>query len=200
MGWITAGNQSFPNRQRQWEEEAGRFFENPEDDGQNFDPDSLNYWRNYIPTWIGNLFIGSAYLPPSTTGTNNNVWGEQRNSLFTSNAYAFAIESNSRTYLPGQSLHVVDDNSSFGGSSYIYNEAGETSILLGLESGLPFLQGWSPTTKPAGTNQARYGVSGNAQRWNFPDRYLNPSRQIVPEILGNGTFSDSGETAGGIRS
>ena len=59
LGWITAGNQSFPNRQRQWEEEAGRFFEDPVGDNQNFDPDSLNYWRNYIPTWIGNLIVGS---------------------------------------------------------------------------------------------------------------------------------------------
>tara|TARA_R100001509_G_scaffold47680_1_gene25833 strand:+ start:1469 stop:6787 length:5319 start_codon:yes stop_codon:yes gene_type:complete len=198
LGWITAGNQSFPNRRRQWEDEVGRYFEDPGDAGQNFDPDSLNYWNSYIPTWIGNVFIGAAYLPPSNTATNTSVWGEQRNTLFTSNAYTFAIESNSKTYLPGQSLYVVDDNSSFGGASYIYNEAGETSILLGLESGLPFLQGWAPVTRPAGNNQERYGVSERAQKWNFPDRYLNPSEQIVPEILGNGTFSEAfGETAGG---
>lgn len=198
LGWITAGNQSFPNRQRQWDDEVRRFFNPPGDTGQNFSPDSENYWNSYIPTWIGNVFIGAAYLPPERTGTSKKLWAEQRNSKFSSNQYAFAIESNSKTYLPGQSLYVVDDNSSFGGSSYIYNEAGETSILLGLESGLPFLQGWSGLDRPEGTDQEKYGVNEKAQAWNFPDRYLNPSRQIVPEILGNKPFgTPTGETAGG---
>lgn len=57
----------------------------------------------------------------------------------------FAIQPDSKAYLPGLRRLKTDASAGFSGATYLLNNIGETAIALGLISGLPTLSGFHPS-------------------------------------------------------
>ena len=70
------------------------------------------------------------------------AYSTPRNSQFT-----FVLDPGSKTYLPGQRNLKTTESSSFKGAQYIFNRGGESSMVMGLVSGLPHLKGLVPKKK-----------------------------------------------------
>lgn len=79
----------------------------------------------------------------------------------------FAVHPKSITYLPGHTQLEVGSGTSFHGVKYLLNFGGESSIAVGLTSGLPALRGYKQST--LGTILG----SGNTYAWNSRGVYLN---------------------------
>ena len=97
-------------------------------------PDSMN----------GNIFVGARYFLP------NNASDVKNPTEFLSNLQTiFTIAPESATYISGLTFLKNISATAFKGSSYIVNNAGESGIMIGLDSGLPVLYGfgddnWNP--------------------------------------------------------
>lgn len=98
------------------------------------------------------------------------------------NQFLFATDPGSKTYLPGLKNLRTPESSSFKGAQYIFNRGGETSIVMGLVSGLPHLKGIVPFRANAGeyepfyTGAADGGITGpyNIAAWGDEDKFLFP--------------------------
>lgn len=137
--------------------------------GNTFDPDqedSSNGISNHlrIKAMVTSVLFASAYLEPKNI-TNPNVHDAGANLSNTNST--FVLKPESITYLPGH-LHLkTDGGTSFHGVHYLYNFAGETEIVIGLESGLPALYSWNTS--------GLQGATGGRLPWYAPNGYLNPT-------------------------
>ena len=126
------------------------------------------------------MFVGSAYVNPyDCLQTNHIIKGgdEKRPTLYnrlnwkwgggsqddeyvavtsntTGNLLNLVISPKSLTYIEDNSTTKLQNSNSFLGATFIYNRGGESSILIGLESGLPLLKGHLPNFTEKGDRMA----------------------------------------------
>lgn len=86
---------------------------------------------------LGNIFIGAKYWSPSNASDVRNP-----TQYLTNIQTVFTIAPESATYISGLSFLKNISATGFKGSSYIVNNAGESGIMIGLDSGLPALYGF----------------------------------------------------------
>ena len=144
------------------------------------------------------MFIGSAYVNPyDCLVTNHIIKGpdskypgvsvdvnseyadftditDHISSTKTGNFLNLTISPKSLTYIEGDSTTKLYNSNAFMGASFIYNRGGESSILIGLTSGLPYLRGHLPRWEQwDGDNSESYGFAGLTQ-WSAPQNYYFP--------------------------
>ena len=104
------------------------------------------------------------------------------------NQFTFVIDPGSKTYLPGLRNLKTAESSSFKGAQYIFNRGGESSIVMGLVSGLPHLKGLVPWRSAAaeyepwyhegtfngGPKAGPYNIAawGDENKFLFPDAWV----------------------------
>jgi len=178
-----------------------------------------------IRSWRGQVNVASAYLSPGKAMASQSVikgggnkgpgpyfdpysakayWNNNSFNLLKQNFWIYALDPNSKKYVQGKVNNSVPDAASFQGASILYNRGGESSLALGLISGLPRLKGLRPFL---GTNYSSLidldielqGISnellkwGDDQYWCFPDASRIPSHSGIPAYmwyLANGDVTD----------
>ena len=134
----------------------------PDDVAQLDDLSERNARRYRIRSFYTGVYIAAGYYSPKDVikfseiivGGANRIAPRQEwdtslanldnDSFITNNQFLFMFESGSKKYLPGLRNLKIAESASFLGAQYIYNRGGESSIALGLVSGLPHLRGVQP--------------------------------------------------------
>lgn len=107
------------------------------------DPDNANVWGP--SSAYGYLMVAAKYNQIGTPGVDVgtaalNIPGNQE--LLNSYQSVFSIDPDSASYLAGLSFLKNSSSTGFKGATYIVNNSGESSIVLGLKSGIPPLYGY----------------------------------------------------------
>ena len=151
-----------------------------------------------VRAYFTGMFIGTAYVNPYTCLTTNHIIkgadtkfaGESASinseyasdtniidnvsSTKTGNFLNLTIAPKSLTYIEGDSTTKLYNSNAFMGATFIYNRGGESSILIGLTSGLPYLRGHLPRWNEwAGDTSTSYSFAGLTQ-WSAPQNYYFP--------------------------
>ena len=93
---------------------------------------------------FGLLMVAAKYSMPGTAGVDFGVpsFGPNGNQEYLgANQTIFSLDPDSASYLAGLSILKNSSSSAFKGATYLLNLAGESSIVLGLKSGIPPLHG-----------------------------------------------------------
>ena len=144
-----------------------------------------------IKNWRTSVYVAAKYIEPGEIfhadvvkggdhrGQTNFFWN---NYNAKNNQFVFRIDPKSRIYGPGLSNIEVPESTSFKGASVLYNRGGESSIVLGLESGLPHLRGLLKTTDSWWVGPVQ-GTSHNLVKWGDEIEYLFPDAFYYREKL-----------------
>ena len=92
----------------------------------------------------GLLMVAAKYNIPGTAGVDygvSNLGATGNQSYLGANQTIFPLDPDSASYLAGLSILKNSSSTAFKGATYLLNLAGESSIVLGLKSGIPPLQG-----------------------------------------------------------
>lgn len=150
-----------------------------------------------VRAYFTGMFIGTAYVNPyDCLQTSHIIKGNDRKnsnsavyvnsdwqdasefsgitSTKTGNLLNLKISPKSSTYIEGNSTTKLHNANAFLGATFLYNRGGESSILIGLESGLPLLRGHLPRFEAwngEGLNYSFHGLSrwSESQFFYFPD-------------------------------
>ena len=103
-----------------------------------------------VRAWVTSLMVANVYSYPNsalvdvgaTVGTGAYIKAQD---LFETGNNILMVDEESKSYLPGRRNLRDEKGSSFKGANYLLNALGETSIALGLKSGLPALSGFHPS-------------------------------------------------------
>lgn len=153
--------------------------------------------KKRVRAFFTGVFIGTAYVNPYEVVTTehfikggDNKWGTNAGNWFINrfhkaedygetafnatghtNQFNFVVSSGSASYLTGNSTTKVQDASAFSGAQLIYNGGGESTMLIGLESGLPALRGHLPNLNPSASGSFQFGFTrwGESYQYLFPD-------------------------------
>jgi hypothetical protein len=97
------------------------------------------------PSAYGLLMVAAKYSPPGASGANDygvSVAGVTGNQSYLGvNQTIFPLDPDSASYLAGMSILKNSSSTAFKGATYLLNLSGESSIVLGLKSGIPPLRG-----------------------------------------------------------
>ena len=96
---------------------------------------SLMFANRYFPVTNGQADVG-AHLGSGPHIRAQDILPKQA---------IFALQPDSKAYLPGLTRLKDDTSSGFSSANYLLNNIGETAIALGLVSGLPTLSGFHPS-------------------------------------------------------
>jgi hypothetical protein len=172
-----------------------------------------------VRAWFTSVMVGTTYLSPSAVlnGFSNIKGGDYKGHVgapsttlnrfyqedIDDNALVLAVEPNGATYLPGLSLFESKDVTSFKGSSYLYNQAGESCAVFSLISGLPSLRGHSPNLINS-ADGTRYGLTrwGEGNRWLYPDAAIDgvpKSYQLYGVGYGTDAYNANGYSPTSFR-
>jgi len=113
-------------------------------DSDNEDGDTSVY---SVEAAFGYLMVAAKYNMPGSTAANdvgislqnNNVTGNQTS--LGANQTIFPLDPDSASYLAGLSILKNSSSTAFKGAPYLLNLSGESSIVIGLKSGIPPLAG-----------------------------------------------------------
>ncbi len=119
------------------------------------------------------------------------------------NLLHLVVAPKSITYVGSNSITKIDNATSFSGATYIYNKGGESSILVGMVSGLPTLRGHIKEAFRFDEDKFHYyGLT----RWDEPWQYLFPDAAdesherngatLAYQRLGQNVFDSSYDTTG----
>jgi hypothetical protein len=92
----------------------------------------------------GLLMVAAKYNMPGTAGVDygvNQNGADGNQSYLGANQTIFPLDPDSASYLAGLSILKNSSSTAFKGATYLLNLAGESSIVLGLKSGIPPLRG-----------------------------------------------------------
>jgi hypothetical protein len=141
------------------------------DIGNTYDPDS-SVDIDSIPSNLkikkfvtSVMLAGAYYRPGDLTSVDEFQTPYYKAPYFDNISSVYAIKPKSVTYLPGHLNVEITGGSGFHGAKYLYNFGGESSIAVGLESGLPLLTGWSANSELTSAS--------NRLTWYIPGGYLN---------------------------
>ena len=171
------------------------------------DVSELRARRYRIRQWRGGAYIACAHYYPEDIYKHSeiivggdhrkdtdNPWGagnyvdgygfdfKDTHARPNNNQFLFATDPGSKTYLPGLKNLRTPESSSFKGAQYIFNRGGESSIVLGLVSGLPHLKGLVPKREVAAKYEPFYTGAGsgaeygpyNIAAWGDENKFLFP--------------------------
>jgi len=175
-----------------------------------------------VRSFKGQVNVASAYLSPGEAMASQSVikggankgpgpyfntdygkvhWQHSGFKLKKQNFWIYALDPNSKKYVQGKVNNSVPDAASFQGASILYNRGGESSLALGLISGLPRLKGLRPFFSDiVGTEDLEvHGWStellkwGDDNNWCFPDACRIPGNTGIPPYIwyeNNGDVQD----------
>lgn len=179
------------------------------------DPGEIRATELMVRKWKGQVNIASTYLRPGQAMRSTSVikgggfvsdadtfaetirgnWNWNDEEYDRQNFWNFALDPSSKKYVQGKVNNTIADTNSFHGASIFYNRGGESSLALGLMSGLPHLKGVKPAMGSAGPYDSIMGGTGfpnnNAfdivrwgrdDKWCFPDACKIPSTRIPSEF------------------
>ena len=120
-------------------------------------PDQDNYDILGPSIMYGSVLVGAKYWAPGNSNTDVGTTGLYSNPGVDSGAVRqdqllspfqsiFTIAPESATYVAGLSFLKNISSTAFKGASYLVNNSGESSIAIGLSSGLPALTGYGLNT------------------------------------------------------
>lgn len=95
---------------------------------------------------------------------------------------ALVIANKSISYIPGNTIAKSFNSGAFQGATFVYNNGGETSILIGLESGLPLLRGHLPGIEKM-DEVDKYHYMG-LTRWSESQNYYFPDAPDTSHGMG----------------
>tara|TARA_R110002012_G_scaffold5799_4_gene26905 strand:+ start:2458 stop:8340 length:5883 start_codon:yes stop_codon:yes gene_type:complete len=169
-----------------------------------------------VRAFKGQVNVAAGYLPPGVAmgapsvikggSTKGSAFGDGASSFsFTSvrgnwtwsggeyqreNFWMYAIDPGSKKYVRGKVNNSVPDSSSFQGASILYNRGGESSLAIGLVSGLPHLKGVRASISNTdggdygflmGMNQSSWeNLSKDIVQWSDDNHYLFPDAPKIP--------------------
>jgi hypothetical protein len=111
----------------------------------NYDNTSVDSSVYSTPSAFGLLMVAAKYSPPGASGANDygvSVAGVTGNQSYLGvNQTIFPLDPDSASYLAGMSILKNSSSTAFKGATYLLNLSGESSIVLGLKSGIPPLRG-----------------------------------------------------------
>ena len=124
---------------------------------------------------FGLLMVAAKYSMPGTAGVDYGLssFGPNGNqSYLGANQTIFPLDPDSATYLAGMSILKNSSSTAFKGATYLLNLAGESSIVLGLKSGVPPLHG---------TNEFSYHGPDYSvlKKVNVSEKYSRPNIYIA---------------------
>lgn len=94
---------------------------------------------------IGQPGIDSGVNNEVATGLSSSIQAYGNQNILTNLQTVFSLDPDSASYLAGLSFLKNSSATGFKGAPYIVNNSGESSILLGLRSGIPPLFGYNST-------------------------------------------------------
>lgn len=158
------------------------------------DADKLRAQDLMIKNWRTSVYIAAKYIKPGQVfrhldvvkgGSNRqyfNFWSEA--TPIPNTQLLFRLDPKSKIYARGQTNIEIPESTSFKGASVLYNRGGESSIVLGLDSGLPHLKGFrkftanywgaGPGNCPDGISGCTSGTSWDLVKWGDDNKYLFP--------------------------
>ncbi len=98
---------------------------------------------------FGLLMVAAKYNLPGTAGVDFGIAvgeADGNQSSLGANQTIFPLDPDSASYLAGMSILKNSSSTAFKGATYLLNLAGESSIVLGLKSGIPPLWGTNKYT------------------------------------------------------
>ena len=103
-----------------------------------------------IKAFVTSAFLAAGYFEPraATYSGQFNLTNEVSRNFLSNIQTIYTIHPKSRTYLPGHTMLNQEESGGFHGAGYLLNFAGESSIALGLASGLPMLSGYQNNVGP----------------------------------------------------
>ena len=185
---------------------------------QKDDADAQNKVRDdalRIKQWRTSVNLAASYIKPgaitgvievvkggSTRGTGwNRHWDNGQ--FLPANQWIFRIDPRSRIYAQGQANIEVPESTSFSGAQLLYNRAGESSIAIGLTSGLPHLKGlrlYSSQYLSAGPEN---GTAWDIVKWGDATNFLFPDSfywsKLPDHFEDNTNFADLEEARKAYR-
>lgn len=105
-------------------------------------PSSSNYDVWGPTSMYGYVFVGAKYWGLGNTNTEFQKFGSNSDVILNPYQSIFTIAPESATYVQGLTFLKNISATAFKGASYIVNNSGESSIVLGMTSGLPALRGY----------------------------------------------------------
>jgi hypothetical protein len=108
----------------------------------NYDEDDPRVFG--VENAYGFLMVAAKYNMPGTTGVDYGVaigTADGNQSFLGANQTIFPLDPDSASYLAGMSILKNSSSTAFKGATYLVNLSGESSIVLGLKSGIPPLKG-----------------------------------------------------------
>ena len=116
----------------------------------NYDQSSAEEYAQWGPkSAIGMLMVAAKYSKPGTTGIDSGYFGTNGylgyQDFLGANQTIFPLDPDSASYLGGLSILKNSSSTAFKGATYLLNLSGESSIVLGLKSGIPPLVGLNST-------------------------------------------------------
>jgi hypothetical protein len=136
-----------------------------------------------IKAFVTSVLLANAYYKPSDFKNSNlfNYYSQEDKGWLSDTNTVFAVKSDSITYLPGHQNLDVSKGSGFHGVDYLLNFSGESSIAIGLESGLPMLTGWLENYTPSSSG-TQSSVIDSLFTWYIPNGYLNALRNESDDL------------------
>jgi hypothetical protein len=116
----------------------------------NYDNPSEDSYVQWGPSSaIGMLMVAAKYNKPGTAGIDSGLYGLNGylgyQEFLGANQTIFPLDPDSASYLGGLSILKNTSATAFKGATYLLNLSGESSIVLGLKSGIPPLTGLNST-------------------------------------------------------
>jgi len=112
------------------------------------------------------------------------------------NQMVFRVDPNSKIYAQGQSNIEVPESTSFKGAQVLYNRGGESSIVIGLDSGLPHLKGYRFKGASYWNGGAEDGTAWDIVKWGEHDNFLYPDafyHERMPDYMEEGSGYGNGD-------
>ena len=173
------------------------------------DTDHLQSKELMIKKWRTSVYIAAKYVGVSEVfpfyeiikgGSNRNGINNHNKhwagSEMTNKSLVLRVDPKSKIYARGQANIEIPESTSFKGASVLYNRGGESSIVLGLDSGLPHLKGfklYSGNTDDFGWYAGPDGGTAfDLVKWGDHDQYLYPDacyNEKIPDYIDNNVTS-----------
>ena len=129
------------------------------------------------------------YNAASVSFFTDRHWATNKVYTQENNFWNFAVAPGSKKYIPGLKNVAIDEAAAFSGASILYNRGGESTIAIGLVSGLPHLRGLRPNRSAFNSYRSELGDYGGAlsehmlkwgddSNWCFPDAPKFPATRI----------------------
>lgn len=189
----------------------GKFVNRDDDGDTTIEDDQVKVKDLQIRQWRTGVFVAADYAHPqevmkskqfikggSSRVNNNKFWDD---ALIGVNQMIFRVDPNSKIYARGQANIQVPESTSFKGAQVLFNRGGESSIVIGLDSGLPNLKSYRLFNGAfwggGAENNTPFHIStwGDHRNFLYPDAFYHeptPDYMVEGFSFGNGD-ADQGE-------